>query len=62
MVIRRHARAAPFGILIRLGRQPHQGRTIDGVEELTAAGTELAHQAGIEVVDSMRIATFNSAT
>src|SRR3989454_7402094 len=51
VVIRRHARAAPFGVLIGLGRQQHQGRTIDGVEELTAAGTELAHQAGIEAVD-----------
>jgi hypothetical protein len=51
VVIRRHAGATPFGILIGLGRQRHQGRTIDGVEELAAAGTELAHQAGIEVVD-----------
>ena len=51
VVIRRHAGAAPFGVLIGLGRQRHQGRTIDGVEELAAAGAELAHQAGIEFVD-----------
>src|SRR6266436_5169118 len=34
MVIRRHAGATPFGVLIGLGRQRHQGGTIDGVEEL----------------------------
>ena len=51
VVIRRHAGAPPFGILIGLGWQRHQGGPIDGVEELTAAGTELAHQAGIEFVD-----------
>jgi hypothetical protein len=51
VVIRRYAGAAPFGVLIGLGWQRHQGRTIDGLEELTAAGTELAHQAGVEVLD-----------
>src|SRR5258707_7157051 len=51
MVIRRNAGATPFGVLIGLGRQRHQGGTIDGVEELAAAGAELAHQAGVEFVD-----------
>jgi hypothetical protein len=51
MVIRRHTGTTPFGVLIGFGRQRHQGRKIDGVEELAAAGTELAHQAGIEFVD-----------
>lgn len=51
MVIRCHTGTTPFGVLIGLGRQRHQGRTIDGVEELAAAGTELAHQAGVEFVD-----------
>ena len=50
VVIRRHAGATPFGVLIGLGRQRHQGRTIDGVEELATAGAELAHQAGVEFV------------
>jgi hypothetical protein len=30
MVIRRHAGATPFGVLIGLGRQRHQGGTIEG--------------------------------
>ena len=51
VVIRRHAGTTPLGILIGLGRQRHQGRPIDGVEELAAAGAELAHQAGVELVD-----------
>ncbi len=51
MVVRRHACPAPFGVLIGLGRQRHQGGPVDGVEELAAAGAEPAHQAGIEFVD-----------
>ena len=43
--------APPFGVLIGLVRQRHQGRPIDGLEELPAAGAELAHQAGIEFID-----------
>src|SRR6266478_532788 len=51
MVIRRNAGAPPFGVLIGLGRQRHQGRTIDRIEELAAAGTELAHQTNVELAD-----------
>jgi hypothetical protein len=41
--IRSDAGTPPFGILVGLVGQRHQGRTIDGVEELAAAGAELAH-------------------
>src|SRR6266404_7070293 len=51
VVIRRNAGAPPFGVLIGLGRQRHQGRTIDRIEELAAAGTELAHQTNVELAD-----------
>jgi len=51
VVIRRHAGATPFGVLIGLGRQRHQGGPIDRVEELAAAGAELAHQTDVEIVD-----------
>ena len=51
VVIRRHAGATPFGVLVGLGRQRHQGRPIDRIEELAAAGTELAHQTHVEIVD-----------
>ena len=51
VIIRGDAGATPFGILIGLAGQRHQGGPIDGLEELPAAGAELAHQAGIEFVD-----------
>ncbi len=51
MVIRRRAGPTPFGMLVGLGRQRYQGGPVDGIEELAAAGAELAHQAGVEFVD-----------
>jgi hypothetical protein len=51
VVTRRHAGAPPFGIPIGLGRPRHQGRSIDRAEVLAAAGTKLAHQMDVEVID-----------
>ena len=51
VIIRGDAGAAPFGILIGLAGQRHQSGPIDGLEELPAAGAELAHQAVIEFID-----------
>ena len=53
VIIRRDAGAPPFGILVGLGRQRHQGRPVDGLEELPAAGAELAHQPGVEFIDQL---------
>ena len=39
-----------------------QGRTIDGVKELAAAGTELTHQTDIEFVDQDPDRAFTSAS
>ena len=62
VVIRRHAGTPPFGVLVGLGRQRHQGGPVDGVEELAPAGAELAHQAGVELVDQLRMAALSSAS
>jgi len=61
----RHGNPAPHGherhsgVLIGLGRQRHQGQDIEGVEELAAAGTELAHQRALEFRRPGSVATFN---
>jgi hypothetical protein len=44
IAFRRDADTTP---LVRLGRQRHQGGPVDGLEELAAAGGELAHQAAL---------------
>ena len=51
VIIRGDASAPPFGILIGLAGQWHQGGPINGREELPATGAELAHQAVIEFID-----------
>ena len=47
----RHPGATPFGVLVGRSRQRHQDWPIDCIEELAAAGAELAHQARIELID-----------
>ena len=51
VIIRGDASVAPFGILIGRAGQRHQGGPVNGLEELPAAGAELAHQAGVEFID-----------
>ena len=41
--------APPFGVVVGIGRQRQQRRPVDRVEELPAAGAELAHQPGVQV-------------
>ena len=53
VIIRGDAGAPPFGILIGRAGQRHQGGPIDGLEELPAAGAELAHQAVVEFIDQL---------
>src|SRR3546814_11896577 len=49
VVVRRHPGAPPLGVLVGCGRQRQQGGPVDALEELPAAGAELAHQAGVEI-------------
>jgi hypothetical protein len=51
MVVGSDAGTTPLSVLIGLGRQRHQGRPIDGLEELATTRAELAHEPCIELVD-----------
>jgi len=51
VIIGSDAGAAPLRVLIRLGRQRQQRRSINALEELAAAGAEFAHEPRIELID-----------
>jgi hypothetical protein len=46
-----HGRAPPFGVLIGLAGQRHQGGPVNGLKELPATGAKFAHQAVIELIE-----------
>src|SRR5438876_11466419 len=51
MIVWSDAGAAPLSVLIGHRWQWHQGRPIDGLEELATARAELAHEPCIELID-----------
>ncbi len=53
VVVGRDPAAPPFGVGVGLRRQRQQRRPVDRLEELAAAGAELAHQPGVQVAQHL---------